>query len=61
MKAITSAAKAATVIRNLVCSRQSASAAGTVVVATTTIGKRLNSAAEPSRSWLSMGLCIRRV
>ena len=40
----------AAAIRNRVCARQSASAAETVVVATTTIGKWLNSAAEPSRS-----------
>ena len=52
MKAITSADRAAAAIRNLVCARQSASAAETVVVATTTIGKWLSSAAEPSRSWL---------
>ena len=50
MKAITSADRAAATTMNLVCARQSASAAETVMVATTTIGKWLSGAAEPSRS-----------
>ncbi len=50
MKAITSADRTAAAIMNLVCARQSASTAETVVVATTTIGKRPSGAAEPSRS-----------
>jgi|GEM_PF-5282459 len=42
MAAITSTESPATAIKNLICARQSANAADTVLVAMTTIGKLLN-------------------
>ena len=56
MDAITSTERPATAIRNRVCSRQSASAADTVVVAMTDIGKSFSLRAEASRSRPSIGL-----
>jgi hypothetical protein len=53
----TEAASRAAVTRKRVCARQSDSAAAIVLVATTTIGKRLSFAPEPSRSMSSTGLC----
>ena len=60
-RAITSADNTAAATISLVCACQSASAAETVVVATTTIGNRFRAAAEPSRCMPSTGLCRRRV
>ena len=59
MSATTIADSAAAATRNLVCSRQSASAAETVLVAITTPGKCFSGAAEPSRSAPSIGLSRR--
>ena len=50
MKAITAADSVAADTMKRVCARQSASAASTVLVATTTNGKCVSGAAEPSRS-----------
>ena len=59
--AMTSTERADTAIRNLVCSRQSASAAATVVLATIAIGKFFNAWVEAIRSWPSIGLVERIV
>ena len=58
---MTSAQRLATPIRKRVCSRQSASAAVTVVVATTEIGKSRSLWMAPRRSSPSTGLVTRSV
>ena len=59
--AIASTERPATAIRMLICSRQSASAADVVVVATITIGKFVSARDEISRSLPSIGLVRRDV
>ena len=59
MTAITSTEKPATVTKYLVCSRQSANAAATVVVAMMEIGKSAKARTEASRSRPSSGLLNR--